>query len=375
MGQTMKIVLATGIYPPEIGGPATYVRALAEELAGRGEEVGVVTYGRAVSGERLAESFGIQYVPKCLPILRWFRYAKILRKVAKDADVVIAFSSVSVGVPLILWKMCWPLGFARGKPKLLLRLGGDFFWERYTARGGMKGLRDWYEQVCKLQVASCKLVMERILMTFDHIVFSTRFQEEIYEKAYKRLPVHSVIENAVPTGIGDKVGVGERHETFRLLFMGRMVGFKNLPSLIEAVGSMDGVMLSLVGDGPKRLSLTAHRSPLPNIKFLPPVHGEEKQRFFAEHDLLVIPSITEISPNVALEARAAGLPVLLTKETGLSDTLTQGMVVRDLITPEQIKGAIMEVMANYDQVAQAAAAEPPKRGWQEVANDWRNLYV
>jgi hypothetical protein len=43
----MKIVLATGIYPPDIGGPATYVRELAESLTSKGNKVVIVTYGRS----------------------------------------------------------------------------------------------------------------------------------------------------------------------------------------------------------------------------------------------------------------------------------------------------------------------------------------
>ena len=34
----MKIVLATGIFPPDIGGPATYTERLVEELFRRGAE-------------------------------------------------------------------------------------------------------------------------------------------------------------------------------------------------------------------------------------------------------------------------------------------------------------------------------------------------
>ncbi|TSC94439.1 MAG: hypothetical protein Athens101410_783, partial [Parcubacteria group bacterium Athens1014_10] len=37
----MKILIATGIFPPEIGGPATYTEKLAQELKNRGFETGV----------------------------------------------------------------------------------------------------------------------------------------------------------------------------------------------------------------------------------------------------------------------------------------------------------------------------------------------
>ena len=129
----MKIILATGIYPPKIGGPATYCRNLAEMLS-KDHEVIVVTYGDKVeSGKWKVES-----VSSSIPLLRWWRYSRVLRKVAMDADVIYCFSSISCGVPLVLAGL--------KKPKKVLRLGGDFLWERYTDWGGRLSLRQWYEK-------------------------------------------------------------------------------------------------------------------------------------------------------------------------------------------------------------------------------------
>ncbi len=77
----MKILLATGIYPPDIGGPATYVRHLAQELTKRGTEVTVVTYGEVESGKWKVESgWKVFHVSKSGgPLLRWRRYAQALK--------------------------------------------------------------------------------------------------------------------------------------------------------------------------------------------------------------------------------------------------------------------------------------------------------
>ena len=42
----MKILVATGIYPPDIGGPATQIEYLASDLAKAGLTVTVLTYGK-----------------------------------------------------------------------------------------------------------------------------------------------------------------------------------------------------------------------------------------------------------------------------------------------------------------------------------------
>lgn len=361
----MKIVLATGIYPPEIGGPATYCHALAEEFVKKGIEVRVVTYGAMRECENAKmRKWPVITIEKSLPIVRWLRYASALKKHGSDADVVIAFSSISTGVPLWLARL--------KKPKKILRLGGDFFWERYTDRGGMKSLREWYESKTTAQQAA-NWIMNALLRKFDHIVFSTEFQKKIYEDYYWGLESVSVIENALPSGIPKK---HERHEPFRLLFMGRFVEFKNLSALVQAVGALHATLLqgqitlTLVGDGPLKQQLQAFGG---QTKVLPPVHGEEKQKIFADHDLLILPSITEISPNVALEARAAGLPVLLTKETGLSGELMQGMMVHDISTTEKIKKAISDAMNRYDEISHSAHESLLTRGWGNLAEEWIEL--
>ncbi len=352
----MNIILATGIYPPDIGGPATYVCALADELTKKGNEVRVVTYGDE-GGVKVGKCEGVNvvYVSKSGgPILRWWRYAKALRTHAADADVIIAFSSVSVGVPLALARL--------QNSKKILRLGGDFFWERYTDRGGMKGLREWYASH-----PLSLLFMGWLLQTFDHVVYSTEFQKKIHESVYPILPSRSVILNAMPIGMQVE---HKPHQPFSLLFMGRFVGFKNLPALVQAVRTLSmqtKIKLTLVGDGPLKSSLQKlHLEGV--VEICSPVYGEDKRKCFAEHDLLVLPSLTEISPNVALEAHALCLPVLLSKETGL-DPGMRFTYQRSLKTSEEISAAILERIEQYESPQYDTAV----RDYNMLALEWISL--
>ncbi len=356
----MKVVLATGIYPPDIGGPATYVHALAQELTKRGTEVSVITYGKTDAVDDM-QGFPVICVAKWGTVLRWFRYARALRAHAKDADVVYAFSTVSVGMPLWLSRI--------KKPKRILRLGGDFGWERYTDRGGLLNLQAWYASRPWI-----RCIVQRILKQFDHILFSTRFQEEIYERAYKSLPNHSVLENALPESTPQ---LHQKHEPLRLLFMGRFVGFKNLGLLLRAVAKVPNVRLTLIGSGPMERPLKQLAKDLlltQRVTFLGSVQGESKEQVFQDYDLLILPSITEISPNVALEARAAGLPVLLTDQTGLSESLSGGMKLLPLATPIEINRALVVSISQYAELASAAAEPLPKRTWSDVADEHAILF-
>ena len=41
----MKLLIATGMFPPDVGGPATYSQTIAEEFSKRGHNITIVTYG------------------------------------------------------------------------------------------------------------------------------------------------------------------------------------------------------------------------------------------------------------------------------------------------------------------------------------------
>ncbi|MDB4978603.1 MAG: glucosyltransferase [Candidatus Peribacteria bacterium] len=388
----MKITLATGIFPPAIGGPATYVESLAKEFIRREQEVTVITYANGVSGGISVSDEGGKTVVRVAkwggPLLRWLRYKKALQRYAEATDVVLAFSSVSVGIPLRMAKL--------KKPHRFLRLGGDYFWERYTAIGGMRTLKEWYQlrspryKRTVVDDAAYMLtrrlntwVLKPLLPAFHHVVFSTQFQEDIYRLYYARLPQHSVIENAFPDAavittsphIEKMDELKTRH--FRLLYFGRFVGFKNLTSLVKAVSLLPHAKLALVGDGPQGKNLRALVQKLgiiDRVSFTSPKNSSEKKALFADYDLMVLPSLTEISPNSALEARSAALPVLLTDETGLSEELTRGMVLRPLREAADIMRAVLDIEQHYGEVAADAVQPLFGRSWEQVAAEWIELF-
>ena len=333
----MKIILATGIFPPEIGGPATYVRDLAKELTARGDAVTVVTYG-SNHGVEKTEGYSVVRVGKHGgPLGRWLRFRQALITHGCAADYLCAFSSISAGVPVLMSGL--------KKPKKILRLGGDFFWERYTDAGGTMTLREWYASRFGFWRILNSLVMSRVLRSFDSLVYSTEFQQEIHQKAYRRLPKSTVEQNIRPE---PSFTEHMPRTPFRLLFMGRFVRFKNISSLIDAVVLLPDVRLTIVGAGPieQELKQKVERAKLGHrISFRGSVVGDEKRKAFDDHDLLVLPSLTEISPNVALEARAACLPVLLTEETGLPPI--PDIYQKKIRRPAEIAAEIREIIKKY----------------------------
>ncbi|NOY35824.1 MAG: glycosyltransferase family 4 protein, partial [bacterium] len=108
----MRILICTGIYPPDIGGPATYSKLLFDELSKRGVEVEVLSFG------------DVRRLPKIIRHLVYF--LKTLKR-ARGADIVFAQDPVSVGLPAAIAAKIL-------QKRFILKVVGDYAWEQYNQR-------------------------------------------------------------------------------------------------------------------------------------------------------------------------------------------------------------------------------------------------
>ncbi|WP_163548671.1 glycosyltransferase family 4 protein [Candidatus Frankia nodulisporulans] len=110
----------------------------------------------------------------------------------------------------------------------------------------------------------------------------------------------------------------------RLLFVGRLTRQKNVPRLLEALGSVRApVELVVVGDGEDRETLEAQVTQLGlrNARLVGPETGDALARWHRWADVFVLSSDIEGGlPLVVLEAMAGGLPIIATDVAGVSDT-------------------------------------------------------
>ncbi|MEP6714674.1 MAG: glycosyltransferase family 4 protein [Terriglobia bacterium] len=102
--------------------------------------------------------------------------------------------------------------------------------------------------------------------------------------------------------------------------------------------------LIIVGDGPERANL--ERMAGQGITFFGQTLDVASR--FAEADVMVLPSITEGSPNVLLEAMACGVPSVATSVGGVPEIVTDGesallVPARD---PEQLAAAIARLLTD-----------------------------
>jgi glycosyltransferase involved in cell wall biosynthesis len=112
-------------------------------------------------------------------------------------------------------------------------------------------------------------------------------------------------------------------------YVGRFVPIKNLPSLVEAFAmahrEVPATRLVLAGDGPIRGPLESQVAAL-GIANAVTLLGwtEELAELYSAIDICVLSSINEGTPVAAIEAMAAGKPVIATEVGGVPDLIEHG---------------------------------------------------
>jgi rhamnosyl/mannosyltransferase len=108
-----------------------------------------------------------------------------------------------------------------------------------------------------------------------------------------------------------------------LLFVGRLVYYKGIRYLVEALAMIPGARLVMIGSGPLKGELLRQVERLglrERVTIIPPVSEEELHAFYEACDMLVLPSIerSEAYGLVQVEAMASGKPVVSTRlDTGV----------------------------------------------------------
>jgi glycosyltransferase involved in cell wall biosynthesis len=127
-----------------------------------------------------------------------------------------------------------------------------------------------------------------------------------------------------------------RSAPLRVLFVGRLVYYKGVEVLLQAISRMDGVVLTIVGDGPLRHSLERTASELnlgASVQFLGRVDDDALLGIYGDHDVFVLPSVSraEAFGLAMTEAMARGMPAVSTSVGTATDWVNRdgesGLVV------------------------------------------------
>jgi len=300
----MKILIATGIYPPEIGGPATYAGLLSEELKRRGEQVIVLPFR------------DVRKYPK---IFRHLIYFLKVVSVSKGVDLIFTQDPVSTGIPVILAK------FFTGK-KVIMRVAGDYAWEQSVQRYGVKeSIDDFQRKSYGGMIEILRNLQKFSVRHADVVVTPSQYFNRVVSAWLGGNKKIITIYNGI--NLDTHFDRNDKYDDRTIISAGRLVPWKGFDMLITAIKDMPGWRLIIAGDGPDKVRLEALAEELDvasRVELVGQLPRSELLAMIHRSHIFALLSTFESFSFQIVEAMSVGTPVIATHIGNISEIVEDG---------------------------------------------------
>ncbi len=314
----MKILITVGIFPPDIGGPASFVPKIAKLLQENGFEVTII----CLSNEKIVdnESYKIIRILRNQNLMiRWIKTIFKMISNGRNADTIFVN-----GLPMEAYIANLFL-----RKKLIRKVVGDWAWER----GRNKGIID--DSFDEFQKNKHNLHLE--IAKFSRGWTATKADLVITPSVHLKNVVKNwgVSENNLKviyngTKIQSKITKKE-NEVLHFITVGRLAPWKNIDKIIQAMAILNekgfNFIFNIVGSGPlnEKLKILVKELKLENkIFFLGQKNTEELNKIYLDSDIYIQASGYEGLPHVILEAINFNLSIISTPIGGTNEILLDG---------------------------------------------------
>lgn len=344
-----QILIATGIYPPDIGGPATIIKNLAQDLRRGGFAVGVITYSQihAQSNDEVIRINKNIFGSKIYYFLR-------LLVAACCVDIIYVTDTYSVGY------FAWLIKKLTGK-KYIVRFAGDSAWETAAANGWTTDyIIDFAKKKYDSKIEKLKERRQKILADADVVIAVSNFMGDLAKLIGTAENKIKVIYNSV--GFMD---IPEPRETqIKLPQDGkiimtacRLTKWKGVDLLIDVLpeirNSLGKIYLVVLGDGPEAANLKKSVKELKleeSVIFLDRITHEEILDYYRRADVFVLNTNYEGLSHTLLEVMLAGTPIVATNVGGNPEVIEnnkEGLLV-GYGRKEELKEAIVKILKDKE---------------------------
>ena len=312
-----KVLQAAKWYWPEVGGIETVALRITEAVKDNAD-VEVLVCSEKKKRDEQTDDDGVHIYRAKTPLTLFstplsFDYLRTFKRMAKDADII------QLHAPFPLSDLAFFL--SKGKCKNAKKV---LWWHSDVVKQKKlmlfyKPLMKWVlKRVDKIYVAS-KRIAEQSAFLGDYMdkveVIPFGISINDYDNA-ERFPI-------LTEKLNDKNNV-------KILFVGRLVYYKGIDVLIEAMAKTNGAELFVIGGGELDETLKARVKELgieEKIHFLGRVDDRDLLASFSDSDVFVLPSVSraECFGIVQMEAMVYGKPVINTSlETAVPEVSLHG---------------------------------------------------
>ena len=333
--------MTVGIFPPDIGGPATFVPKIAKYFQDElNYEIEILTLSDN-KNLNINDDFSVKRIDRNLPIIyRWLKTIFTIYKLGKNKDLIFVNG---LGTEATIANIFL-------KKKIIRKIVGDPVWERAYSKAKISESFDEFQvKNYGFSISLQKKVRSFSIKKSDIVVTpSQHLKNFILNLGFKNKI--EIINNGV--FIPEENTNIFTNDQINITIVSRLVSHKNIEKIIKAISDLNSplINLNIIGDGPElnqlqKISLESNNKD--NIIFHGKLNRDEINHIFLNSDIYIQASNYEGLPHSLLEAMSYGIPVLCTPVGECKEILgneDRGYILDLPVSKNNIKSKISEII-------------------------------
>jgi len=231
-----RILLVSGIYPPDVGGPATYVPKLARHLVDNGHQVSVLTLTDDKKSNPNAGEWHLSLVSRNIPLpIRILWVAVRIAWLARSVDLIFAnglHQEVAISRYLV-------------KRPAVAKVVGDPVWERFRNKKKSSISIEEFSRI--KQNFGAKMQRGFLSWSLNKFAVVTAPSQALIDllKLWRISSPKLLIQNGTLCSVS-----AQSAEVYEAITVSRLVPWKNLDLLVDAAAE-GNFRIAICGDGPE----------------------------------------------------------------------------------------------------------------------------
>ena len=347
----MRVLVTVGIFPPDIGGPATFVPKIAKYFQDElNYEIEILTLSDN-KNSNINDDFSVKRIDRNLPIIyRWLKTIFTIYKLGKNKDLIFVNG---LGTEATIANIFL-------KKKIIRKIVGDPVWERAYSKAKISENFDEFQvKNYGFSISLQKKVRSFSIKKSDIVVTpSQHLKNFILNLGFKNKI--EIINNGV--FIPEENTNIFTNDQINITIVSRLVSHKNIKKIIRAISDLNDplIYLNIIGDGPElnqlqKISLESNNKD--NIIFHGKLNRDDINHIFLKSDIYIQASNYEGLPHSLLEAMSYGIPVLCTPVGECKEILgneDRGYILDLPVSKNNITSKISEIIGEKNNANKKA---------------------
>jgi len=317
----LKILITVGIFPPDIGGPASFVPKIAELYSNSGHDVTVVCLTDRKQTDNL--NFKVVRILRNQNLLiRWIKTVSQIIRQGYNADLFFVN-----GLPMESY-----IANIFTRKKLIRKIVGDWAWERGMNKKIVNESFDEFQNNRhNLHLEIAKFSRGWTATKADLIITPSNHLKNVVKGWGVKENSIKVIYNGTKLKNKPDPIVDQPNDYLKLITVGRLAPWKNIDIIIEALSDYkkanQNFIFYIVGSGPEEIKLKklVNDLDLENfVTFTGQLQKDDLNYYLQKSDIYIQASSYEGLPHVILEAMSHNLSIISTPIGGTNEVIQDG---------------------------------------------------